>query len=135
MLELAALHGAPNPPTVAAFACGPPGLADKPGATSFTLRDLRASGLCAVVVNTLCNLHKFLALEAHDVHSLREQHATPHLSEWDRWAAAEYLRLTEDEGEEGDLVDEMEGLDELDDQDMRLWSSRLGSSGALEAPF
>ena len=41
-----------------------------PGATSFTLRDMRASGLSAVVVNTLCNLHKFLALEARDVHSL-----------------------------------------------------------------
>jgi len=41
-----------------------------PGATSFTLRDMRASGLCAVVVNTLCNLHKFLALEARDVHAL-----------------------------------------------------------------
>ena len=67
-----------------------------PGATSFTLRDMRASGLCGVVVNTLCNLHKFLALEAHDVHSLREAHATPHLSEWDRWAAAEYRRLTAD---------------------------------------
>ena len=30
------------------------------------------------------------------MHSLREAHATPHLSEWDRWAAAEYRRLTAD---------------------------------------
>ena len=99
-----------------------------------------ATPWAGVVVNTLCNLHKFLALEAHDVHSLREQHATPHLTEWDRWAAAEYLRLTEDEGEEDALMghgDEMEGLDELDEHELRVWSARqgFGSSGVFESPF
>ena len=35
-------------------------------ASAFTLRDLKASQLCAVVVDTLCNLHKFLSHEARD---------------------------------------------------------------------
>ena len=48
--------------------------------------------------------------------------------------AAEYLRLTEEEGEE-DLGDEMEGLDDLDDDNLCVWSARFGSSGAAESPF
>ena len=73
------------------------------------------------------------------MHSLREAQATPHLSEWDRWAAAEYRRLTEDEGEEDALMShgEMEGLDELDEHELRVWGARqgFGSSGAFESPF
>ena len=89
------------------------------------------------MINTLCNLHKFLSIEAHDMQAIREQQATPHLTDWDRWAEAEYSRLAPDDASD-DGLGELEGLGELDDHDFTLWSGRLGSlgsSGAHESPF
>tara|TARA_B110001452_G_scaffold239886_1_gene221144 strand:- start:202 stop:2337 length:2136 start_codon:yes stop_codon:yes gene_type:complete len=105
-------------------------------ATSFTLPDLRRCQQCGLVANTLCNLHKFLAIESHDSQAERDKHAMPHLTEWDRWAKAEYARLAEDEGEDQASFDELEGLEEIDEREFRMWSGRnMGSSGALESPF
>ena len=105
-------------------------------ATSFTLPDLRRCQQCGLVANTLCNLHKFLAIESHDAQAERDKHAMPHLTEWDRWAKAEYARLAEDEGEDQASIDELEGLEDFDEHEFRMWSGRnMGSSGALESPF
>ena len=57
------------------------------------------SKLCPVLVNTLCNLDKFLTSEAQDVHALRQAHATPHLTDFDRWVAVEYGRYSEEREE------------------------------------
>ena len=64
----------------------------------------------------------------------RVMHYAMHCVMYYAMQAAEYLRLTVEEGEE-DLGDGMKGLDDLDDQDLCVWSARFGSSGAAEAPF
>ena len=64
-----------------------------PPALSTCLR----SKLCPQLVNMLCNIDKFLASEAQDMHALRQAHATPHLTDFERWASLEYWRVTEEQ--------------------------------------
>ncbi len=64
-------------------------------------RDLKKCKLSGNFFNILFNLNKFFALEARDPLAIRQEHATPELTDWDRFAAIEYLRLSaEEEGEE-----------------------------------
>lgn len=70
--------------------------------------DLKASRLAGNFFNVLFNLNKFFALETRDPLQIRQEHATPELTDWDRFAALEYLRLSaEEEGEEDDSWDEV----------------------------
>ena len=69
-----------------------------------TVRDLRKCKLAGNFFNVLFNLNKFIAFESRDPFSIRREREEPHLTEWDRFARAEYVRLSmeEEEGAEGD---------------------------------
>lgn len=70
--------------------------------------DLKACRLAGSFFNVLFNLNKFFALEARDPLQIRQEHATPELTDWDRFAALEYLRLSaEEEGEEEEVWEEV----------------------------
>jgi Ca2+-binding EF-hand superfamily protein len=71
-----------------------------------TRQSLKNSSLSSSFYNVLFNLNKFFALEARDPIQIRQEHATPELTDWDRFAALEYLRLSaEEEGEEDESWD------------------------------
>lgn len=85
-------------------------------------RDLKRCRLAGNFFNVLFNLNKFFAIEARDPLQIRQEHATPELTDWDRFAALEYLRLSaEEEGEED------EGWEEVGDSANPLMAG--------EAPF
>ena len=85
-------------------------------------RDLKKCKLSGNFFNILFNLNKFFALEARDPLAIRQEHATPELTDWDRFAAIEYLRLSaEEEGEED------EGWEDVPDNSAPLMAG--------EAPF
>lgn len=70
-------------------------------------RDLKKCKLSGNFFNILFNLNKFFQLEARDPLQIRQEHATPELTDWDRFAAIEYLRLSaEEEGEEDEGWDD-----------------------------
>lgn len=70
--------------------------------------DLKSCRLAGNFFNILFNLNKFFALEARDPNAIRQEHATPELTDWDRFAALEYLRLSaEEEGEEDESWEEV----------------------------
>eukprot|EP00873_Tetraselmis_striata_P007413 jgi/Tetstr1/427677/TSEL_017802.t1 len=68
----------------------------------FTRRDLKQQQKQAgTLFNILFNLNKFIAFETRDPFLARQEREDPHLTEWDRFARAEYVRLAmEEEGEE-----------------------------------
>uniref|UniRef100_A0A7S1XIP7 EF-hand domain-containing protein n=1 Tax=Erythrolobus australicus TaxID=1077150 RepID=A0A7S1XIP7_9RHOD len=75
-----------------------------------TRKDLRRSGVAGNVYNVLFNLNKFFSMESRDPLQLQQERATPHLTDWDRFAQSEYMRLSEEEEEEDD--DEEDGVDD-----------------------
>eukprot|EP00884_Botryococcus_braunii_P021339 jgi/Botrbrau1/788/Bobra.0181s0041.2 len=68
----------------------------------FTLRDLRNNRqLSGTLFNILFNLNKFIAFETRDPFLVRQEREDPHLTDWDRFARTEYVKLAmEEEGEE-----------------------------------
>ncbi|KAM0932246.1 putative EF-hand domain-containing protein [Dioscorea sansibarensis] len=78
----------------------------------FTLRDLKGCKLSGNVFNILFNLNKFMAFETRDPFLIRQEREDPTLTEWDRFAHREYIRLSmEEDGEDasngsGDVWDE-----------------------------
>lgn len=71
-------------------------------------KDLKRCRLAGNFFNVLFNLNKFFAIEARDPLQIRQEHATPELTDWDRFAALEYLRLSaEEEGEEDESWEEV----------------------------
>ncbi|KAK3269386.1 hypothetical protein CYMTET_22170 [Cymbomonas tetramitiformis] len=67
----------------------------------FTLQDLKACKLSGNFFNILFNLNKFIAFETRDPFLIRQEREDPHLTEWDRFARVEYVRLSmEEEGED-----------------------------------
>ncbi|CAL9078708.1 unnamed protein product [Musa textilis] len=78
----------------------------------FTLRDLKGCKLSGNVFNILFNLNKFMAFETRDPFLIRQERENPTLTEWDRFAHREYIRLSmEEDGEDasngsGDIWDE-----------------------------
>ena len=68
----------------------------------FTMRDLkRQQKLSGTLFNILFNLNKFISFETRDPFLVRQEREDPHLTEWDRFARAEYVRLAmEEEGED-----------------------------------
>ncbi|XP_047322351.1 probable serine/threonine protein phosphatase 2A regulatory subunit B''gamma [Impatiens glandulifera] len=77
-----------------------------------TLNDLKGTKLVASVFNILFNLNKFMAFETRDPFLIRQERENPHLTEWDRFAHREYIRLSMEEDAEdasngsGDVWDE-----------------------------
>lgn len=66
-----------------------------------TLRDLKRSKLSGNVFNILFNLNKFMAFESRDPFLIRQEREDPSLTEWDRFAHKEYIRLSmEEDGED-----------------------------------
>ncbi|MBA0696518.1 hypothetical protein Goari_003064, partial [Gossypium aridum] len=77
-----------------------------------TLRDLKGCKLSGNVFNILFNLNKFIAFESRDPFLIRQERENPTLTEWDRFAHREYIRLSMEEDVEdasngsGDIWDE-----------------------------
>ncbi|KAL6208796.1 hypothetical protein ACLB2K_019741 [Fragaria x ananassa] len=66
----------------------------------FTLRDLKGCKLSGNFFNILFNLNKFIAFESRDPFLIRQEREDPSLTEWDRFAHREYIRLSmEEDGE------------------------------------
>ncbi|KAI0567762.1 hypothetical protein FGB62_1g266 [Gracilaria domingensis] len=78
-------------------------------------KDLKRCRLAGNFFNVLFNLNKFFAIEARDPLQIRQEHATPELTDWDRFAALEYLRLSaeEEEGEEESWEEVGDGVNPL----------------------
>ncbi|KAL1294253.1 hypothetical protein HN51_054966 [Arachis hypogaea] len=83
-----------------------------------TLRDLKGGKLSGSIFNILFNLNKFMALETRDAFLIRQERENPTLTEWDRFAHREYIRLSMEE----DVEDASNGSAEVWDE-------------SLEAPF
>ncbi|VFQ62885.1 unnamed protein product [Cuscuta campestris] len=83
-----------------------------------TLRDLKGSKLSGSVFNILFNLNKFMAFETRDPFLIRQERENPSLTEWDRFAHREYIRLSMEE----DAEDASNGSADVWDE-------------SLEAPF
>ncbi|KAL5697338.1 hypothetical protein ACHQM5_030824 [Ranunculus cassubicifolius] len=67
----------------------------------FTLGDLKGCKLSGNVFNILFNLNKFMAFETRDPFLIRQEREDPTLTEWDRFAHREYIRLSmEEDGED-----------------------------------
>lgn len=77
-----------------------------------TLRDLKGCKLSGNIFNILFNLNKFIAFETRDPFLIRQERENPTLTEWDRFARREYIRLSMEEDVEdvsngsGDVWDE-----------------------------
>ncbi|CAO2833167.1 unnamed protein product [Amaranthus hypochondriacus] len=84
----------------------------------FTIQDLKGSKLSGSVFNILFNLNKFMAFETRDPFLIRQERENPNLTEWDRFAHREYIRLSMEE----DVEDASNGSAEVWDE-------------SLEAPF
>lgn len=70
--------------------------------------DLKSCRLAGNFFNVLFNLNKFFALESRDPMQIRQEHASPDLTDWDRFATFEYMRLSaEEECEEDESWDEV----------------------------
>ncbi|PON34745.1 Parvalbumin [Parasponia andersonii] len=68
---------------------------------NITLRDLKQCKLSGNVFNILFNLNKFVAFESRDPFLIRQEREDPSLTEWDRFAHTEYIRLSmEEDGED-----------------------------------
>lgn len=66
-----------------------------------TLRDLKRCKLSGNFFNILFNLNKFVAFEMRDPIVVRQEREDPTLTEWDRFAHQEYIRLSmETDGED-----------------------------------
>jgi len=75
------------------------------GGVSFRKKDIKRSQLGPLFFNTLFNCNAMLTMEQRDPGRIKHQHATPQLSEWDRYAIAGYYRLAEPDGDDEDEGD------------------------------
>ncbi|MBA0801413.1 hypothetical protein Gohar_011780 [Gossypium harknessii] len=77
-----------------------------------SLRDVKSCKLSGHVFNILFNLNKFIAFKTRDPFLIRQERENPTLTEWDRFAHREYIRLSMEEDIEdasngsGDIWDE-----------------------------
>ncbi|KAK9146406.1 hypothetical protein Sjap_006309 [Stephania japonica] len=83
-----------------------------------SLRDFKNCKLSGNVFNILFNLNKFMAFETRDPFIIRQEREDPTLTEWDRFAHREYIRLSMEE----DVEDASNGSADVWDE-------------SLEAPF
>ncbi|KAK6911325.1 EF-hand domain [Dillenia turbinata] len=87
----------------------------------FTLRDIKGSKLSGSVFNILFNLNKFMAFETRDPFLIRQERENPSLTEWDRFAHREYIRLSMEE----DVEDASNGSAEVWDESINEESAGL----------
>ncbi|CAN8247886.1 unnamed protein product [Cochlearia groenlandica] len=89
----------------------------KPEASNcITLADLKACKLSGNVFNILFNLNKFMAFETRDPFLARQERENPTLTEWDRFAQREYVRLSMEED-----------VEEVSNRSADVWDEPLGS--------
>jgi len=74
-----------------------------------TLNDLRSSKMSGNFFNVLFNMNKFIAFETRDPFLMRQEREEPHLTEWDRFARGEYLRLSLEEDDEMETSSDLWG--------------------------
>ncbi|KAL9686641.1 hypothetical protein QQ045_031034 [Rhodiola kirilowii] len=65
--------------------------------TYVTLQDFKRCRLSGSIFNILFNLNKFIAFESRDPFLIRQERENPSLTEWDRFAHREYIRLSMEE--------------------------------------
>ncbi|KAJ3693159.1 hypothetical protein LUZ60_012254 [Juncus effusus] len=65
-----------------------------------TLKDFKGCKLAGHVFNILFNLNKFMAFESRDPFLIRQEREEPTLTDWDRFARREYIRLSMEEDAE-----------------------------------
>jgi len=82
-------------------------LADPAIEGAFTLKDLKQCQMAGNYFNTLFNLNKYLAFEQRDPF-INKQEQVDELTEWEKFARAEYMRLTADEEEGEDLMQDLD---------------------------
>ncbi|XP_028114801.1 serine/threonine protein phosphatase 2A regulatory subunit B''beta-like [Camellia sinensis] len=78
----------------------------------FTLHDLKGNKLSGSVFNILFNLNKFMAFETRDPFLIRQERENPNLTEWDRFAHREYIRLSMEEDAEDASIGSGDDWDE-----------------------
>ncbi|KAF1878648.1 hypothetical protein Lal_00047319 [Lupinus albus] len=83
-----------------------------------TLHDLKGGRLSGSVFNILFNLNKFMAFETRDPFLIRQERENPTLTDWDRFAHREYIRLSMEED-----------VEEASNGSAEVWDE------SLEAPF
>ncbi|KAF8104442.1 hypothetical protein N665_0172s0072 [Sinapis alba] len=81
-----------------------------------TLQDLKSSKLSGNIFNILFNLNKFMAFETRDPFLIRQERENPTLTEWDRFAQREYVRLSMEED-----------VEEVSNGSADVWDEPLGS--------
>ncbi|XP_058208096.1 serine/threonine protein phosphatase 2A regulatory subunit B''alpha-like isoform X3 [Rhododendron vialii] len=70
-----------------------------------TLRDFKGCKLSGHIFNILFNLNKFMAFETRDPFLIRQEREDPSLTDWDRFAHREYIRLSiEEEGDKNEGI-------------------------------
>ena len=81
----------------------------------FVLEDFKRTHLISgTFFNILVNLNKFIAYEQRDPFSIKaEQNENPDYSEWDKFAATEYVRLAleEENAENEEMLDDIDPWD------------------------
>ncbi|MBA0856930.1 hypothetical protein Goshw_005015, partial [Gossypium schwendimanii] len=80
-----------------------------------SLRDMKSCKLSGHVFNILFNLNKFIAFETRDPFLTRQECENPTLTEWDRFAHREYIRLSIEE----DIEDASNGSGDIWDESLR----------------
>ncbi|CAN1245173.1 Serine/threonine protein phosphatase 2A regulatory subunit B''alpha [Linum grandiflorum] len=78
-----------------------------------TLRDLKRSKLSGNMFNILFNLNKFMAFESRNPFLINQERGEPILTEWDRFAHREYIRLSMEEDAEVVSNGNVEAWDEV----------------------
>jgi serine/threonine-protein phosphatase 2A regulatory subunit B'' len=98
------------------------------------LRDLLRCALGGKLFDVLFNLSKFLAWEAKDPHTIREERAQPCATDWERFCKREYLRLALEDEPAADAADPM-GWTDVAGLAGGGAGVMLSPNGSLESPF
>ena len=101
-----------------------------------TLQDLKRSRLSTSLFNVLFNLNKFIAFETRDPFLIKQEREQEGLTDWDRFARAEYIRLSMEE----EVSDGVNGgadmrLDDDDDDDARVDVGYDGFADVADIPM
>jgi len=76
-----------------------------------TLEDMvRSLPMSGNTFNVLFNLNKFILFETRDPFTIRQEREEKHLTEWDRFARVEYMRLSQEDDEIMSEADDVENL-------------------------
>ena len=85
-----------------------------------TLEDMvRSLPMSGNTLNVLFNLNKFILFETRDPFTIRQEREEKHLTEWDRFARVEYIRLSQEDDEI------MSDADEADVENLSSFAVRM----------